>query len=235
MHEALRKELRRQGLPARCVTRLVAELADHLDELYVNSKEAKEMSTVEELENRLGEPEVLAQMAVAEHWQSYFVGRHPLWCCVVAPIPLTIICWAICLLSAVGLADVLPLALGERFQLDGRSVSDWPPLIVTIAICFPYFMRFVPPILATLFVSWQIRRAGLSLRWSLISWFLIAAVAGGMVIQMHLPQTPGTGTLELGLGIPFGVRAIIQAAVPLATGLLIRAWTRGRAVAETGT
>ena len=235
MHEVLLRELRRQRLPARSVTRLVEELADHMDELYRNSKEAKEMSTVEELENRIGNPEMLARMAGAQHRQSYFVGRHPFWCCVVAPIPLTIVCWALFMLTAVGMADVLALAFGDRFQLDGRSISDWPALVVTLATGFPYFMRFVPPILATLFVSWQIRRAGLSLRWPLVSWLLIAAVAGGMVIHMRLPQTPGTGTLQLGLGLPFGVRGIIQAPVPLAAGLLTWAWTRRRAVAEVGT
>jgi len=76
MHEVLLRGLRRQRLPARSVTRLVEELADHMDELYRNSKEAKEMSTVEELENRIGNPEMLSAIDSSSTAGVYPIGRR---------------------------------------------------------------------------------------------------------------------------------------------------------------
>lgn len=229
MHEVLKRELCRQGLPAHSVERLVQELTDHLDELYRNSKEAGKMNTVEDLEKRLGSAQQLATMAAREHRRSYFVGRHPLLCCLVAPIPLVLVCWTLSMLGAIGIAQALSWKLGDRLHV---GVAEWPIWVVMLVSSFPYYMRFVPPVLATLLLTWQIRRAGLSLRWTLVSLILVALAAGTLVIQLRLPQSPGTGSLSLNFGIPFGIRGVIQAAVPLATGILFWAWKRPRLAVE---
>jgi hypothetical protein len=215
MHEALEGELVRQGLPAAAVARLLDELADHLEDLKTEQKEAGSMATVQEMESRLGHPRMLAQVAAAEHRSSYFVGRHPIWCCVVAPIPLVIACFALCMLAVAGCAQAGEWLLGKSFGLEGRSADQWPAFAVAIAHGVVYFLRFVPPVLATMIVCWKVRQAGLASKWLWISLCPIALLAVCFFATVQLPQSAGGGSLNMSLSFPIHAQALIQAVLPL--------------------
>ncbi|CAN5248133.1 hypothetical protein BH10PLA2_BH10PLA2_36700 [soil metagenome] len=179
------------------------------------------MATIQEVESRLGHPRMLAQVAADEHRSSYFVGRHPIWCCVVAPIPLVIACFAICMLAVVGCGQLAEWLLGKSFGMEGKSADEWPAFAVTIAHGVVYFLRFVPPVLATLIVCWKVRQAGLSAKWLWISFCPIGLLAVCFFATLQLPQTSGSGSLIMSLNFPVHTQSLIQAALPLVmVGLL---------------
>ncbi len=231
MHETLQGELFRQGLPAATVARLLDELADHRDDLHMEQKEAGFMATMQEIETRLGEPRMLADYAAAEHRRSYFAGRHPVWFCLVAPIPLTIACWAICLLTLIGFSYVADWVLGKTFGLEGKTEEEWPRLAVGFAYGVVYFLRFGPPILATMWAAWKIRQAGLPSKWLWASGCLFAAIAACFMVQLHLPQANSQGNLTMGLNFPIHISGLFNAVIPLAIVLLFWGWSRKRMVA----
>jgi hypothetical protein len=93
-----------------------------------------------------------------------------------------------------------------------------------------YFLRFGPPILATLWATWKIRQAGLPWKWLWASGGLIAAVAACFMVQLSLPQTGTQGNLTMGLGFPLHMPGLLNAMIPLAIVLLFWGWSRKRPV-----
>ena len=73
--ERVDDELARRGVPARFRRRLLAELRDHADDL--TDGEGLTM-TDDELNARLGDPEILAAQAAEEYRRTRWTSRHPL-------------------------------------------------------------------------------------------------------------------------------------------------------------
>jgi hypothetical protein len=228
MHEALQRELIRQGLPAAAVARLLDELADHCEDLQTEHMEAGRMATIQEIEPRLGHPRMLAAVAGAAHRNSYFLGRHPIWGCLVAPVPVVLFCFAACMAAVIGFGYCADLLLEKSFGLDGKSADQWPAIAVGLAHGIVYFLRFVPPILATVIMTWKVRQAGLANKWLWISFCPVALIAGSFLANLQLPQAGTGGNLTMGLNFPMHVQSLLQVIAPLAIVTVVSVLNRMR-------
>lgn len=220
--DGLRDRLRRQGLPARYVRRLVRELEDHFEDLLM---EEEQTMSKEALQERIGDAEELARAAASEYRKRTVFGRHPVLTFVVGPLPLMALGWILFLVSAFALFKGLHLVLGSSFEVEGKPVGQWPPLMVGLAWALHGAARFVPPAVVAL-VFWRLAsRGGLSWRWSLAACAIVALLAGMYTSQMDLPVAAGHGrlTIELGLSWIPSARQLAQLAAPAAIGLL-SAW-----------
>jgi hypothetical protein len=220
--DGLRDRLRRRGLPAEYVRRLIREWEDHLEDLLMEKEEAM---SKEALRERIGTTEELAEAAVSEYRKRTVFGRHPVLTFVVGPVPLMVLGWASFLLGAFALFKGLHLVLGSSFDVAGKPVSQWPPLMVWLAGALHGAGRFVPPAVAAL-VFWRLAsRGGLSWRWPLAACAIVALLAGMYTSQMDLPVQAGQGRLMIGLGLAWvpSARQLAQLAVPAAIGL-VSAW-----------
>jgi hypothetical protein len=228
MHEALQGELFRQGLPAAAVARLLDELADHFEDLQAEDKEAGGMATIQEIEPRLGHPRMLAEVAGAAHRNSYFLGRHPIWGCLVAPVPLVLLCFAACVATVIGFGYCADLILDKSFGLEGKSADQWPAIAVGLAHGIVYFLRFVPPILATVIMTWKVRQAGLANKWLWISFCPVAVIAASFLAILQLPQVGTGGNLTMGLNFPMHVQSLLHVIAPLAIVIVVSVLNRVR-------
>lgn len=184
------------------------------------------MATVEEIETRLGHADTLVDLAVAEHRRSHFVARHPIWCCIIAPIPLVIACVAVCMLAIVGFGYAADWVLGESFGMKGMTGDEWPPAAIAIARGVTYFLRFGPAMMATLLLCWKVRQAGLCWKWTWVSCGLVALGAAIFMVQLQLPQPTSQGTLTVGFGVPFHSQSLVHALAPIGVALAAWWWSR---------
>jgi len=77
-HEQFRRALIRAGVPRRRRRRLLDEYADHRAELEKELADAGQEAELDErVTARLGEPEVLAELALQRLRSESFAGRHP--------------------------------------------------------------------------------------------------------------------------------------------------------------
>jgi hypothetical protein len=229
----LAKELRRHGLPSADVVRLLQEMDDHIEDLLAEQggymSEPAQLN--EQIETRLGKPEVLAAAALANRRHASVFGRHPIFSFVVAPIPLAILTWVAFLVLCFGLLRFVGWGLGDRYVIEGRAVRDWPRVLVHATSAMLIALRFLPPAVVAAVLCWCARRAGTSWRWTLTAISLVAMVAGAFVVQVKLPAEPGQGQLVLGLGLPVHQwMNLIQFLVPIAVGAAYLWGTRNRAM-----
>src|SRR6266850_859778 len=96
--DELRSELRRQRLPRAYITRLLAELDDHYEDLLEERSTSmgaarKLQLEQDDLRQRLGEPAQLALFAAEKYHARSFWGRHPLVTYLLGPLPLLIAMW----------------------------------------------------------------------------------------------------------------------------------------------
>ena len=127
MLEPMAAELRRRGWTASEVARLIAELDDHIADLLTEQGGSMNAPVADErIAARLGRPEEIVAAAVANRRQSSIFGRHPILSFVVAPIPLALLTWIGFLFFSYGVLEFADWALGEKYGIDNKAVSDWP-------------------------------------------------------------------------------------------------------------
>jgi hypothetical protein len=235
--DAVARGLQRQGLPTADVARLLAELQDHVTDILTEegSLMQEHVDVNAKLETRLGSPDLLVAAVVANRRQASFFGRHPVWSFVVAPIPLTLLCVAAFLFLGVGLAEAAGWLLGDRYALEGQTVTDWPAGLRFVVHAFVLAIHFLPVGAATLLLCWSVRRGGLSWKWTVTASALVAFVAWTLVVHVQLPEQPGGGRLELGLGVPiFQWMNLLQLLVPFAIAAAFLWGNRNRMRAQIG-
>ena len=238
MLETMAAELRRRGLPAAEVARLLQELDDHVADLYTEQggRMNESLQVDERIESRLGRPEMLVAAALANRRQASIFGRHPVLSFVVAPIPVAILCWLAFLWVCFGLFWLTGWVFGEQYAIENRAVSDWPAALLYAMHATVIAERFLPPIMASALLCWCTSRAGVSWRWTLTASCLVGLIAGAFFVQLQLPPEPGQGHVILGVGLPglglpvrHGIN-LLQFLVPVAVGAAFLWGTRNRAV-----
>ena len=173
------------------------ELSDHFEDLKEENMEADAIS-------RLGEPEQLADNAVAAYRRRSFLGRHPMAAFLffgVSPI-LSLI---LSLIGAVALVEGIfelfdKLLPGDEFcsflrHLGpfGRTISPY-----LLSMMFP----MIPCVLGSLLHYKLARRFALSGRWVLLSCAVLAVLAGLSIWTVKVSDIPGQSVIQFGLGIP---------------------------------
>jgi hypothetical protein len=222
----LRRELRRHGLPARYVKRVLGELEDHQQDL-----EEQGTTVVADVGRCLGDPHQLVRTIVGEYQARTFCGRHPLLAFLAAPIPVTIFVWVGFFVLFCLVGSLLQVLLETEMK---RGALNWPPFLLWSLLTFHYASLVVPPAAtAALFCRWAYRSG--KGRWSWVACALIAFLAGSIFFSFRLSSVPGESSLGMDslFVMPFLVHApdfllakqLIQTAAPLVVAALyLRKW-----------
>jgi hypothetical protein len=220
--ESVAGELRRHGLPAAEIARLLQELEDHVTDLVTEQGGCmnEPLQVHESIEARLGQPEVLVAAALANRRHASIFGRHPVLSFVVAPIPVAVLSWVAVLCLCFGLLKAVGWVFGEQYHIEGHAVRDWPVVLVFAMKVMEMAVRFLPPAVAGTLLCWCALRASLSWWWPLIASCLVAVVASSFFMQVKLPAEAGHGQVLMGLALPIAPvytwNNLLQFLVPLA-------------------
>jgi len=213
----LQARLASQGLPRHYVQRLVEEVTDHFQDLKEET-----MGQLAEAYARLGEPQQVADAAVAAYRRRSLIARHSAMAFLVfavSPIlSLVVSCAAgvfFLALAARGLGFI-----DENGQHFGTSAAAW------LVYLLPAVTIMLPAAALTAVYYGLARWAGTGRRWILVSCIVISVLAGLTMCSVTLSDTPGQSSLTYGLGVPSGWH-MLQALAPLALGFWLWRRTRG--------
>ena len=215
--DRVRERLARQALPPSYVQRFLEELTDHFNDLVEEKMESNPIS-------RLGQPEQVAENAVAAYRRRRFLGRHPLAAFLVfgvSPMLLFIVLYSVSVILVVG---------GESGM--GVRHDDHLGSVASEVVCFANSLLTVviPSILATVLYCRLAKRAAVGKHWMLISCAILAVIASMPVIYRNWPGDPKpyywfytmNWTSLVGLwhepNWSFRVQAIMQFFAPLGFG-----------------
>lgn len=215
-HEATRKALTRRRLPPRQVRRLMDELHDH----YLNLMEENPNMNSDSLADRLGDPDDLAEYALAEHRRRSFAGRHPVVMFLVAPIPLALAVVVAAVALLVGVASLIP----EQIAHGETGVAATSILMAFVS----WGLRLFPFALLAAVFSRMARTSLCDWRWGFAASMLVALLAGAFAVDYQLPTAlPNSGRFSVGLGFPGGPIQALQFAVPVAVATLLAFYPGG--------
>jgi hypothetical protein len=210
--QQLREALRRERVSQSYAQRFIEELTDH----YQDLQEAETMDgkpvNEEAWNERLGTPSELASQA-AEVPHTTWAGRHPWLGFVILAPALTA---ALVVLSVVVLAlMIVPFAAGKTLQTD--------PWLSPVMLVLGPLHVIIPALIASILICRSVDRSGRTAWWGIAGCGLIAILCAMTIVRWAAPAvTPGTGSLSVGFGFPFGV-FWLQSLVPISIGLIYAA------------
>ncbi len=204
--EAVEQELVRNEVSVAYRERLLGELRDHVEDIYCEERNhAMSAQAVQDgmLESRLGNPAEVAAAAKKVGTKSYFARRHPLVTYVLIPVPALILLWVAYTAALAGIFSMF-----EQYKS-----AEWA---VSTASLLTHGLAYIPAILLTLLIAWVAIRSNTKIAWWLSGAAIVAFVSGLMMVNLQIPTTPGTGSLNVGLGFPPPLAHWPQMAIPLA-------------------
>lgn len=234
--DELRSELRRQRLPRAYITRLLAELDDHyedlLEERSTSMGAARKLQVPQngqdDLQQRLGEPAQLALFAAEQYHSRSFWGRHLVLTFVISPLPLLCLLWIAAATGLVwfgsGLAYVCEHWLGLS-QYAYQS-QDYPGVQVAAMVFFSWLIIVFPPLTAAALLCRTARRNAVNWRWPIVACTLLALVLGFLAVSYRVAITQNDGRLMIGVDAHSSVRWLLLTYLPkfataLGVGLLL--------------
>jgi hypothetical protein len=194
-HEALRRDLRRQNLPAAYIDRLVEELSDHL----LDTQTENRSMDAHDAPACLGSTNTIAAAASHEFRRGTFVGRHPWLMFVISPLLIAPLAFA---LFALLLSYVLYI-VGSVLDPAGfpdNALAD--SALHATAQGFNLLARFVPYIVAAWFYCRLAKRNGRD-HWAIAACTILALIAGSIVSEVTSATTKYCpNNWIVGLGYP---------------------------------
>jgi hypothetical protein len=231
--DELRSELRRQGLPRAYITRLLAELDDHYEDLLEERSTSmgaarKLQLEQDDLHERLGEPAQLALFAAEQYHARSFWGRHPLVTFLVAPLPLLMATWVTYCL-AVWMITYCVYCIGSWTTNWNVESYDHPFLQAILLACFSWGVVVLSPVATGLMLCRAYRRNALPVCWPVLGCALLAVVAAMFQLSWRLSSGPletERGLLMIGLNVAasfqwFALTFLPKFALAMGIGLLL--------------
>ncbi|QDT47682.1 hypothetical protein Pan258_17180 [Symmachiella dynata] len=203
-HNQLQRELARQGLPRRYTERLMDELLDHAlclkeETNVMNATKTKATKIPDAPVERIGKPEQLAQAAGDEYRRRTWLGRHPILTFLIAPLPLLVLSWILCMLTFVGVGKLAEFLGSGPTGITKSMVSSTTLLLMESAF---YIWAAAPFVMSTCLLCWMAQRTARGPKWMLAAGLIVTLVAAAYQSQMALPTQPGNGQLSAGFGFP---------------------------------
>ncbi|MFO0948801.1 MAG: hypothetical protein U1D30_23235 [Planctomycetota bacterium] len=223
--DRLARELRRRGLPAEYVERLIEEWQDHVDDLVVSQEggHGMEAEKICLAHHRVGDEPTLVDTAVKEFRKRTFAGRHPVLTFLLAPIPLTVVAWILYFFTGYLVGCVAVFLGGDWFRIEGKPFAEWPAYVLWAQMAFVFAAPIVPPLLVTMLTCRWGSMSGRSWLWPATACLLFAFLAGLFHINVEYPYAPGTGKLMICLF--FSKRPLnsqlLHCAIPLIIGAFL--------------
>jgi hypothetical protein len=229
----LQSELKRRGLPATYIARLLDELDDHFADLLEERSSpmgaARKLQTEpEDLQQRLGEPTQLAVFAAEQFHARSFWGRHPWLTYLIGPLPLLAVCWIAFAIGfwllCLGISVVGNYVLGWTDQTFANP-GDYIWLQATMIALMCWYVIVLPPLTAAWLLCRTYRRNALNRRWPIAGCALLAIVCGLFTTSYKIATEPGQGLFMIGFDVGTSttwlLRFLPKFALALATGLLL--------------
>ncbi|HWA98689.1 MAG TPA: hypothetical protein VG713_09360 [Pirellulales bacterium] len=208
--------LHRQHLPRRYIERLVEELSDHADDLFL---ESPNMDVQPHNDARLGTAEQLAQTAKLHFRRSTFAGRHPVVTFVAGPLMsmvAALIGTVLLLVAVVWLVDCVTGGVLSKNDGTGLPPSPFEMTLMQVMNCI---VRFVPFAWSTWCFVRLGRHSGLS-RWSIASCGIVAATAILFYSEMSNDGTGGRWMMGFGWrGWKIDAVQLAQSVIPMAVAV----------------
>lgn len=207
--ESMHHELERRGLPGPYIERVLRELNDHWMDVVEEQRQSgadADRARAVALE-RLGRPEKLVRVAVAQYQARSFFGRHPVFTFLLAPVLLTIAMWVALLVLGIATFHGLSSWVGHT-----AGLTTWT------AWTLYYLALWAPPALAALLFCRLAHWSGRGWRWLCATCLVLALLAASFHATLTLPVEPGTGRVTIGFGLS---SQTLQMLVPIAVGALL--------------
>ena len=221
--------MHRQGLPMVYINRLVDELCDHAENILM---ENSGMDAEQIVNDRLGSPEQLAEVAQCEFQQRTFAGRHPIVTFVAGPTVVMLGTMVASVLLVIASCWLVDTATGGRF-LENDTTND-PPSALEMGVIqtLNVFVRFVP-FAASAWLYVRLGKRSGRRGWGIVACGLIAIVAVCFFSTVNPQTMERKATWCFGVGLSFGIDQFLQALLPLAFGasMLWKMAKAGRTVA----
>lgn len=182
----LERLLLRRGLPRDYVRRTIDELDAHRGDVAQSDPRSTAALATSRV---LGDPRALAARLVQDYRSARFAGRRPLLTFVVAPIPLALLVWVLCLAVGAAIAFAVVSLFGE-YSLWTFTALEFLHRLSAIApqlLCGWWFVRLS-------------RRSGWGWAWAVPACGLVALTWWLFQSELVLPTAPGAGQFRVGLG-----------------------------------
>jgi hypothetical protein len=219
------RELKRRKIPRAWQVRLLEELDDHLSDLKEETMDTNAGNVnacpQPSTEARLGVPREIAEAASAEYRRLGFFARRPVVTYVVGPlliVPAAFVAFVVFVgvvmaLVGLGLDGIMWLMGAQPPDITNDTANG----LVRAAV---FGMRFLPfGFLAWIFCHLT-RRHSRGWRCVLSACTIVAVYAGLLSVTMQAFTEYQSGLLTMGVVVPPKSINLLQAAVPLAVGLL---------------
>jgi hypothetical protein len=219
----VRRQLAENNLPPNYIRRFMDELSDHFQDIM-----EEDMSTTADLSARLGQPNQVADAAVAAYRCRTVLGRHPTVAFLVFGVSPLASMLALFVLAFACMYGAFTAYEQLGFNMNLKRFD--PAASALLPYVFSLLMVMIPAGLASLFYCRLIRRLGMAKRWIALSSFVLAVIAILPIWSITLSDQPGQSVLRCGVGSPLDIgHAILayfsslqqwlQFLVPLAIGL----------------
>jgi hypothetical protein len=183
----LERSLLRRGLPRDYVRRAIDELDAHCGD--VASSDRRSDTALAVTDRVVGDAAQLGQRLVSDYRAARFAGRHPLLAFVVAPLPVTLLVWALSLALGAAIAGGIAWLAGEH--------SAW----TFTAMEFLHRLTAIAPQILTGWWFWRLSaRSGWGRAWALPACGLVALTWWLFESRLVLPTSPGNGQFSVGVG-----------------------------------
>lgn len=224
--EQLERRLAEGKLPAGYIRRFVDELADHFEDLTEDA-----MRKEADVAIRLGQPDQVAEAAVAAYRRRTFFGRHPsaaFWIFGISPV-IAMLSTFVAACLGVAAVSIACQKYGVRLA-DKSHLGGFDPAVLSWALAL--FTTVLPAVLLTWLYCGLARRCRIDRKWMLASCGVLAVIAMLPLQSIALSELPGRSLWTIGLGFPPGLLQSVQLIVPLAVGLWLARPSRQRVPQE---
>lgn len=206
--DELRSELRRQRLPRAYITRLLAELDDHYEDLVeersTSMGAARKLQTEsisqKNLHTRLGEPAQLALFAAEQYHSRSFWGRHPLLTFGFAPLPLLVALWIAVVFCMAQFGSGLGYVIEHWFGLPPERWEFQDHLLAqAIVMALATWLAIIFPMLSVAALMCRTaRRNVVKWRWPILTCGLLSLVAGFLSVGYRVALAADEGRIVVG-------------------------------------
>ena len=224
-----------RGLPAKACRRRTSSDSWKNCPIILEDLKEETMSMEADVYSRLGEPNQVAEAAVAAYRRRSFLGRHSTAAFLVfglSPIAASFFLACLCIAAVWGVNESCNW-IGVDTEQGLRNLKRFEPLAsVLMPIVLSLIVVVIPSILASVFYCRLARHLALGRKWMIVSCLVLATLALMPICSARLSDSPGKSRLAIGvvnlmepeqlLRIPkwsiHNPRQLVQLLVPLAIG-----------------
>jgi hypothetical protein len=188
------------------------ELTDHLEDL-----KEKTMGSEAEAYARLGQSEQVAEAAAVAYRRRSFLDRHPVAALLVFAVSPVISLGVLTSLTFAGLMLALVAAGGRLGLIGDRGMQLGTGARVMLTYGLTLAAIVVPSMILSLLYCGLARRTAVGRKWMLLPCGVLAVIAATAYCQVTFSETPGNGSISIGLGAHSMVQ-VAQFFVPIALG-----------------